>query len=492
MSDIEKEKQKKRKRWIFATAVILVLVFFTVATNMDVLVKWFIPADAPPTITLLHPGNHEVITNNTTYFNWTGYDPEGDTLWYVWYCDALSTFTSPFYRAVDVNITENYTALPFMDGNYYFRVEVTDNTSVVVSNTRHFIIRTNASNNFPVLSNPMVLPTIGYNVTNFTYSVIFTDLDNDTADYMRVYIDGTMYNMTENNPIDVTTYNGKTYVYKRDNLSVGSHTFQYTCSDGIAIGSSDLLIGPVVQSGSPPVTPPTPPTGGEILPQEKMNKITIQPKNIQAYPGNSFTGSLSITEEGHGNNYEVFWYIFLLDSDDNEIGFNTGALAISTTVVVPYDIPTPVATPIGGYRLLAKTYDAPREKITAKELGMDTINVEIISEPPGLELIKPFFGNFPLMFILLIIGAVLPFIAWRHKKGWMLIGSIGIIMLLLLIFEIVKVNFWSFIAIVLIMTGCSFFTGAKKYLPIKNKRNALLIGGILIFAGFILYFLPYL
>ncbi|MDP2217685.1 MAG: S-layer protein domain-containing protein [Methanolobus sp.] len=75
--------------------------------------------------------------------------------------------------------------------------------------------------------------------TTFVFNAIFTDADNDTADYVRVTIDGTPYDMTAVTPADTNTVDGKEYTYSMSGFSVGSHSYSFTASVG-----SDT-IGPV-------------------------------------------------------------------------------------------------------------------------------------------------------------------------------------------------------------------------------------------------------
>lgn len=264
MIDIRKKiKKERKKKWIrrikVLSVVLLLLTITGYAAYTIVTVTWIVPS-ATPSVTLLHPADDESFAVNTTYFNWTGAGGY-HSLWYVWYADTNDTFTSPNLRVVDVNTTENYTAEPFLDGDWYWRVEVTDNITQNVSETWHFIIQTNASNHFPYLTSPQVSPTSGYVYTTFYYNVTFNDPDNDTASMINVSINGTQFTMTETDPSDTNTTNGKNYTYSTT-MPIGNHNYSFICSDSNATNSTELFFNPSVTfADAPTVSNPNPANG---------------------------------------------------------------------------------------------------------------------------------------------------------------------------------------------------------------------------------------
>lgn len=248
---IRERKRRQRIQKIKVSLAVLFLVSITgYAAYTIVTVTWIVPS-LTPSVILIHPTDDESFAVNTTYFNWTG-SGGIDDLWYVWYADTNDTFTSPNLRTIDVNTTENYTAEPFYDGDWYWRVEVTDNVTQNVSATWHFIIQTNASNHFPYLTNPQVAPTSGYTTTTFYYNVTFNDADNNTAVSMNVSINGTQFVMTETDPTDTNTTDGKNYTYST-NMPVGSHNYSFVCFDGNATNTTALFNNPLVESINAPI-----------------------------------------------------------------------------------------------------------------------------------------------------------------------------------------------------------------------------------------------
>jgi len=240
----ERKRKARRKRKIISILFILMLIsFVSVAVYMTVIVTWIISISYP-SVLLIHPTDNETINTNTTYFTWTG-SGGNDTLWYVWYIDTNPTFTSPNLRVIDVNTTTNYTCTPLMDGDWYWRVEVTDNETINVSSTNHLIVLTEISNDFPYLTNPSVTPTVGNTLTTFYYNITFNDADNDTATDVFVYIDGIQYLMIETDITDINTTDGKNYTYSTT-LSRGDHNYSFSCSDGIATNSTTSYFDPTV------------------------------------------------------------------------------------------------------------------------------------------------------------------------------------------------------------------------------------------------------
>ena len=248
----KKTKKKNLKKTITTIVVILILLStITYAAYVLITTTWISPSSIP-SATLLHPDDDESFNVNTTYFTWSGIGDVEHPLWYVWYADTNDTFTTPNLRIIDVNTSLNYTADPFEDGDWYWRVEVTDNSTQNVSSTRHFVIQTNASNHFPYLTNPQVFPTSGYIATVFYYNVTFNDADNNTAAIMNVTIDGTQYAMTETDISDTNTTDGKNYTYSTT-LAVGNHNYSFICFDGTATNTTGIVYDPTVAVSNPPI-----------------------------------------------------------------------------------------------------------------------------------------------------------------------------------------------------------------------------------------------
>jgi len=110
-------------------------------------------------------------------------------------------------------------------------------------------------NNAPILSSGAVNPATGNLSTTFTYSVNYTDADNDPPGFINVIIDGTPYAMNHRAGQDGDYTNGEIYEYTITGaiLGIGSHTFQFNASDGIdyATGDTGVHSGPIVRNRIP-------------------------------------------------------------------------------------------------------------------------------------------------------------------------------------------------------------------------------------------------
>jgi hypothetical protein len=85
------------------------------------------------------------------------------------------------------------------------------------------------TNKNPVLTNGQMTPSSGDTDTEFTFTVIYTDADNESGD-VYVWIDNEKYEMTPD--LDDTDYtDGVEYTFKTK-LSKGSHDYYFSASDG--------------------------------------------------------------------------------------------------------------------------------------------------------------------------------------------------------------------------------------------------------------------
>lgn len=108
----------------------------------------------------------------------------------------------------------------------------------------------------PVLSQGAVNPTSESVSTNFLYTVIYTDGDNDPPAPITITIDGGVPQpMTIQAGQDGDFTNGEVYEYSAlgADLGVGDHDFQFAANDGMddATGDTALHLGPTI--AAPPV-----------------------------------------------------------------------------------------------------------------------------------------------------------------------------------------------------------------------------------------------
>jgi len=303
---MEKEKNRIVKT-IAVIAVVMIIGGMVIATNVDIVTDWII-GNVEPSIVLDDPADDSLLTNPVVQFNWTSDDADQhDTLDHVWYADVINTFSSPLLRQADVNENETYTPPSFSDGEWFWRVSVTDGKETNVSSTYNFTMKTNLSNHFPTFSSPQVNPTSGHIGTNFVYSVVYTDQDNSTPSFIYVRIDGTNYSLTETDPSDTNISDGKTYQYSTTLSQGNDHEYSFIASDGDAIIATEIVDNPDVSfvGLSPPTQTNEQPENRStqiILPLSAFN-ITIndadgQPMNISLRT--NFSGSWVTFNESTG------------------------------------------------------------------------------------------------------------------------------------------------------------------------------------------------
>ncbi len=111
-----------------------------------------------------------------------------------------------------------HTSLQLVEGNYTFRYRTSDGTYSNVS----------GSDDMTVLNSPPVLtysvkPAVGKNGSTFTFKAWFDDVDNDPADYVRLFINGSQRDMA----LVESTYKDTMVLYQ------GSYVGYITASDGL-------------------------------------------------------------------------------------------------------------------------------------------------------------------------------------------------------------------------------------------------------------------
>ncbi|AFV24418.1 S-layer-like domain-containing protein [Methanolobus psychrophilus R15] len=84
----------------------------------------------------------------------------------------------------------------------------------------------------PSLSGEGISPGSGTVETNFIFAVTYTDPDNLSASFVNVTIDAIPYPMTEVDPSDVNTSDGKAYRFEKSGFSVNpAHSYAFSASN---------------------------------------------------------------------------------------------------------------------------------------------------------------------------------------------------------------------------------------------------------------------
>ena len=93
------------------------------------------------------------------------------------------------------------------------------------------IVEDNDYHEFELIKNGQVTPPTGDDLTAYTYSITYTDLDDTAPTFIRVIIDGTPRNMSKQNPGDSDYTDGCLYIYTTS-LAIGSHDYHFEASNG--------------------------------------------------------------------------------------------------------------------------------------------------------------------------------------------------------------------------------------------------------------------
>ena len=107
-------------------------------------------------------------------------------------------------------------------------------------------------NHKPQLTDGIVTPSEGYQTTLFTYSVNYSDADNDKPSFIYVIINCKFYRMQKQDPSDNDYTDGCIYTYSRY-LEPGNYKYFFICSDGYRIAWTCRKCGPTVLCNKPPI-----------------------------------------------------------------------------------------------------------------------------------------------------------------------------------------------------------------------------------------------
>jgi hypothetical protein len=146
----------------------------------------------------------------------------------------------------------------------------------------------------PELSLESVIPTSGYQNTLFTFSVTYTDQDNNPPVQMDVIINGTAYSMEKQNPSDDDYTDGCIYQYLTY-LQPAAHnyTYYFYCDDGILTDTTSIYSNIKVEesnSFSPSLS------NEQVLPSTGYRRATVFSFMVTyTDPDNNAPDSIEIT-----------------------------------------------------------------------------------------------------------------------------------------------------------------------------------------------------
>jgi hypothetical protein len=241
------------------------------------------PSDSAPSVTVTQPnGNENYNVDSTITVQWTATDDKswgtGTNCW-VYYDTDTTPSGQTLITSGNLASTGTYDwdTTGVTAGDYYIHVVVEDSASQQDDDYSDASFSIIEPNNAPTLGSGAVTPTTGETTTTFTYTVIYTDADNDAPDYVRVIIDSGSPATMSVDTSAVAAYrdgdytNGEQYVYSTT-LSAGSHNFYFEASDSVDT-ARDPSTG--AHSGPSVTAPPTGPAKFFAISENTVSGSTI-------------------------------------------------------------------------------------------------------------------------------------------------------------------------------------------------------------------------
>lgn len=187
-------------------------------------------------VQLVSPNNSSDLWNELINFTWTSLNADIGAVNYTLQISNTSDFTYLNYELKNIieeaKETTQLVDLTFTTDQYYWRVRPTfeifnGNWSDIF--TFNLII----NNLSPNLTSGQVLPNYGFQTTTFNFTVIYTDLDNNTPTSINAVINGTVFPMIQQNPLDSDYTDGCLYYYTTLLIpALNNYTYFFNCSDG--------------------------------------------------------------------------------------------------------------------------------------------------------------------------------------------------------------------------------------------------------------------
>ncbi|MHA1680918.1 MAG: lamin tail domain-containing protein [Promethearchaeota archaeon] len=133
------------------------------------------------------------------------------------------------------------------DENIFMNHSLSDN-QLLINNTFGWLGSVNSEYE-PSLLNASVSPITGNQSMLFNFSISFSDQDNNYPRFVKIFINGTSFYMTKQNPGDYDFTDGCIYTYS-SYLSPGTYNYSFECSDGIFMNSTITYVGLIVNSSN--------------------------------------------------------------------------------------------------------------------------------------------------------------------------------------------------------------------------------------------------
>lgn len=161
--------------------------------------------------------------------------------------------------------------------------------------------------NDPVLRNGHVYPNWGPPCQRYTYSTVYQDEEGRIPEYMKIYFNGKMIDMTKTNPNDNDYKKGVRYEYKYVPNKLGSNFYYFEASNG-----KGKVRDAIIDS----------PDNGPVLFESAFDKNEIavidssSGKKVLSYPtGKEWVGGVALSDNGKYLAAKTSFKIYFFDVD---------------------------------------------------------------------------------------------------------------------------------------------------------------------------------
>ncbi|NVM03136.1 MAG: tetratricopeptide repeat protein [Candidatus Helarchaeota archaeon] len=205
-----------------------------------------------PIVELLMPNNNSSVFNGWINFNWSSLELAFGTVNYTLQISNLSDFSNIIYELENIvetpTITSVFLSIEFPSGQYYWRVCPT--YGPFKGNwSNYFTFNLILNDYVPSLISGKVIPSTGDQFTQFNFSVIYSDQDNNSPFSINVLINGIPYAMVKQDIFDFDYTDGCIYQYLTY-LSPAIYNYSFLCSDGKFTNSTGIYVGLMVNESN--------------------------------------------------------------------------------------------------------------------------------------------------------------------------------------------------------------------------------------------------
>ncbi|MHA1375727.1 MAG: SBBP repeat-containing protein [Promethearchaeota archaeon] len=207
-------------------------------------------------VELLKPSTYSHITSNFIDFSWFSIDAVFGAVNFTLQISNTSDFSYILYQSGDIAETPVFTnysvQLSIIQGEFFWRVRPTfERFNGSWSN--YFFFTLHINNYAPDLVLNDFSPSVGTKFTIFRFTAIYTDLDNNAPDNVKIFINGIGFSMEMSNPSDSDFTDGCIYQYLTLLLpSSTAYIISFECSDGAFYYTTNTFTGPLVELEAPP------------------------------------------------------------------------------------------------------------------------------------------------------------------------------------------------------------------------------------------------